>query len=263
MSTLRNIAREQLLPRLLCYLGLVLTTSCASIIDLPELQGALEKGQVDPHRVVFICHGMMKDLGSQWDRKLQREIHQERALGIAITYWSEPTGVIFNWGCAAPGDLIAQVADEIERLHRTAGSGRELTIDAIGFSHGCEAILHAASRMKNARFRRVAFISSSSFAFSQHAAHLIQDGKIQTLRNYWSPIDITTFFAPIGAGQFGLHARDPAVSNEMILMPHVPYLIGSSLRKKVRAFILKGSAQNPRKSEFSRSLAEYLDSLAD
>ncbi len=244
---------------LLVVLGLVAgMPGCAALLVSDRLESDLESGKLDPHHVVFICHGMLKDLGSPWSRRLRTELLEDGVIGLPVTYWSDPTGVWFNWGSVAPGRLIAETADAIVRAHAESGSERELILDAVGFSNGAEVVLRAATMFEEASFRRVILLGSSSFAFSPQPARLVREGKIGELLNCWSPIDFTTILAPIGAGQFGLHSGCSPIENEMVLMPHLPILIGKGRRSQMRAHLLEDTPPLPEDSEFSRALAEIL-----
>lgn len=249
-----------LLVLMLAVLGVAAGVSgCASLQVSDRLRQDLDAGRLDPHHVVFICHGMLKDLGSPWSRRLRTELVEDGVVGLPVTYWSDPTGVWFNWGSVAPGRLVAETADALVRAHAESGSRRELIIDAVGFSNGGEVVLRAASYLEEARFRRVILFGSSSFAFSRQPGQLIDDGKIVELCNYWSPIDLTTILAPFGAGQFGLRAGDDRVTNEMKFMPHLPLFINARRRAAIRAHLLDDTERFPEASAFSRAVARLLE----
>ena len=204
---------------------------------------------------------MLKDMGSRWDRRLQSELEKDRALGLILTYWTDPLGVVFNWGSLAPGKLMAEVADEITRIHRESKSDRELIIDGVGFSSGCEALLRAARETREAKFRRMVFLNSSSFAFSGLPSSLVAEGRIQEIRNLWSPFDIVTLFAPLGAGQFGLQSKGENIHNQRILKLHSPFLINTALRNSIRSYVADERTRELAPREFGLSLTSYLESL--
>ena len=238
-------------------LGLGMTlTGCACLSPPPSLVDDLQEGRVDAHHVVFLCEGMLKDLGSTWDRKLQAELLADGAVAVTVNYFTGPLGVWFNYGSLDPGDLLARTADELTRRHEASGSKRELIIDAVGFSIGCEVILRAASCAKRARFRRVVFLGSSSFCLSPQPMRLMREGKIGELRNYWSPLDVATILAPLGAGEFGLRLGN--VENKITAMPHIAFLIGSGVREELRSYLLEDSKPHTGVSPFDQELADVL-----
>jgi hypothetical protein len=205
----------------------------------------LEAGELDPSTIVFTCHGMLFDLGFPWDYRLRDDLAAgpEGRLALVITYPTEPTGVWFNWGSRAPGKLLAELAEELEELHRASGCRGELRLAAVGFSAGCEAILDAAARLKKARLQRVLFLNSSSFAFSTEPARLVAEGRIGRLFSTWSPLDLVTFFAPLGAGGLGLHPEIPGLENLMLLNTHLPPLFEAGRRRAEEILLGAGSGE--------------------
>ena len=84
----------------------------------------------------------------------------------------------------------------------------------------------------------------------------MREGKIGELRNYWSPLDVATILAPLGAGEFGLRIGN--VENRITAMPHIAFLIGSGFRKGLRSYLLEDSRPHPGASPFDQGLAEVL-----
>ncbi|MEM7233612.1 MAG: hypothetical protein AAF517_15660, partial [Planctomycetota bacterium] len=193
-------------------LGLSLV-SCVTIYPTDDLPEKLSAGKLDAVHVVFLCEGMMKDLGSSWDKRLQKDLHERNVVALRVGYFGDPLGVVFNWSSVAPGKRLAQLADDITEAHERSGDPRPLHLDAVSFSHGGEVLLSAASRVKKARFRKWVTINSSSFAFSGESGRWIEEGRVETIRNYWSPIDIMTLLAPLGCGSFGMRFGGPEVEN--------------------------------------------------
>ncbi len=186
---------------------------------------------------MFVCGGVLRDFGSRWDRALCEHAADRGWLALRVTYWSDFTGVWFEWGKVAPGRLIAQTADEIASMHAASGCPRPLAIDAVAFSNGCEAVLAAAEATEVATFRRVAFLHSSGSAFSPDAARAVANGCIARLRNWWSPVDVVTALAPLGSGTLPFVTCEGAIENEVDAMPHVPHLIPWVLEERVLAWL--------------------------
>lgn len=215
--------------------ALLAAPGCARLSIPDAAVAALEDGTVDAHHVVFVVEGMLKDLGSDWEEELARGLTADGRLPITVRYWTDPTGVWFNWGCRAPGRLLAEAADALVDLHTASGSPRPLILDAVGFSAGCEALLFAFEHVGRARFRRVVFVNSSSLFLSTEAARRIDEGRVGDLVNYWSPVDGTTILAPLGAGQFGLRTGSERVTNERTFIPHSARFLGDAEFVRFRA----------------------------
>lgn len=244
-------------------LALTASTGACAHWEIPAtLIERVRAGEIDPCRVLFVCHGMLYDLGAPWDTRLQTELCERGQLGLVASYWSDPLGVWFNWGCVPPGRLIAEAADRIALLHAESGCQRELRLYAVGFSNGCEAILEAGKRVGRGRFERVVFINSSSLAVSAEAGALVSAGVIGSLINYWSLLDVVTILAPFGAGQFALHFGGDGVQNRLTWMFHLGYLIDMGYRERIMDDLLgpcPAPAVGP--SEFGHRLADLLDEL--
>jgi len=225
----------------------------------------LERGELVPGQVVFTCHGMLYDLGFPWDFRLRDRLSDGTGgrLAVVISYGSDATGVWFNWGSRAPGLVLAALADEIEDLHRSSGCPASLSLRAVGFSAGCEAILEAAGRMRAARLERAVLFNSSSFAFSSEPRRLIEEGRIGRIENYWSPFDLVTLLAPLGAGQFGLRPTGEGIENRCLWNTHLPPLFSSGLERMKQALVAGPAAPGPSHTcgadeRYRRALAELL-----
>lgn len=242
--------------------ALALATGCASLSVTDDAAEQIVRGVVDSHHVVFVVEGMMKDLGSDWEERLGRGLAEDGRLPITTRYWSDPTGVWFNWGCRAPGHRIGDAADAITDLHAASGSARPLILDVVAFSAGCEAVLFAIEHVERARFRRVVFVNSSSLFLSREAPDRIEEGRIGDLVNYWSPVDITTIFAPLGAGQFGLRARSDGITNERTFLPHSARFLGDDEFGRFRASLGGAVAPGP-PDPFTAAMAALCRRLAD
>jgi hypothetical protein len=190
---------------------------------------------------------MLYDLSFPWDFRLRDRLSEGGGgrLAVVISYPADPTAVWFNWGSRAPGRILAELADELENLHRANGCPAPLSLRAVGFSAGCEAILDAASRMRAARLERAVYFNSSSFAFSDEPRRLIQAGRIGRIENYWSPLDVITIFAPLGAGQFGFQPSGEGIENHRIWNTHVPPLFSSGLERMKRALVESTPVADP------------------
>jgi pimeloyl-ACP methyl ester carboxylesterase len=181
---------------------------------------AFETGRTSPHRIVFLCRGMFRDMGAPWPEKLGAELARHGVTAIEVDYFTEFTGVLTNWGSVEPARLVAEAADEISEAHETSGCARPLELTVLGFSHGGEVALRAARETRRARFARVVLVQSSSFAGSRESQSLIEEGRATEVVNVWSPLDVVTLFAPLGAGEFGAAGRD--VRNERVWRYHSP-----------------------------------------
>ena len=242
------------LPYLLC----VIFSGCTSLVTPPTLLEDLEKGRIDAHHVIFICEGMFKDLGAPWDKNLQEDLQKSGATGLYLSYFTGISGVWFNYGSIGPGNLVADTADRITQRHKESGSPRDPIIDAVGFSHGCEVILRAACLIEKAKFRRVVFINSSSLSTSSDPDRLVHEGKIQKLRNYWSPMDVVTLFAPLGAGQFGLCKSGEKITNERTCITHLAFLIGAKFRSEIISYLREDSQPLRGITKFNHDLVDLL-----
>ncbi len=225
----------------------ILLGGCAKYSVRDADLARLERGDLTPGQVVFTCHGMLYDLSFPWDFRLRDRLSESGGgrLAVVISYPSDPTGVWFNWGSRAPGRVLAELADEIENLHRANGCSAPLSLRAVGFSAGCEAILDAARRMRAARLERAVFFNSSSFAFSSEPRRLIGEGRIRRIENYWSPLDAVTIFAPLGAGQFGLHPAGEGIENHRIWNTHLPPIFSSGLERMKGTLVEATPAAEP------------------
>ncbi len=242
---------------------------CAGYSVRDEDLERIERGEFAAGEVVFICHGMLKDLGIPWDFRVRDEISAESPARLAIvaTYFSGPLGVWFNVGCRPPGRVIASLADAMEELHRSTGCSAPLRLRALGFSQGCEAILEAGFRMGKARIERAVFLNPSSFGFSREPRELVDRGKIGQILFGWSPFDGVTIFAPLGAGTMGIRPAGEGLENLCLWNTHLPPLFSSG-RKRARELLLKegGSGAAPAAhtcggdAGYRRRLAELLRS---
>lgn len=219
----------------------------------------------DPCHVVFTCHGIVWDLGARWDVKMRDEVLERGGVGLGVTYFSGPTGVWFGYGDDAPGDRIAEMADAITDLHASSGCTRPLILDAVGFSLGGEALLHAARSCRNANFRRLVLVHSSTAAFTGAARDVLATGRVGDIVSYWSPFDFATLFAPLGAGQFGLRFCGPRVENVCELHPHGPLLLHAGRRRRIldRLFdVERAGTDGGGVDRFAAALADYLEGFA-
>lgn len=234
---------------------------CAELLVPDRDVRRLRTQTVDPCQIAFIVHGMFKDTGIPWDTSLRDELSDQGQLGLVVTYWSDPIGVWFNSGSEAPAELIAGVADDISLLHAASGCPVPLSIRAIGFSNGGEVLLDAAQSLRFGPFEKVVFAQSSSFAFSSIPDRLISDGKINELEVHWSPLDVVTLLAPLGAGQFGLSSESPHVSHHRHWRWHIPPLLESS-REHYRKALFPAVNPAPWSAErvrFADDLARFLE----
>lgn len=235
----------------------VALTGCAELLVEDREIRRLQTHAIDPCEIAFVVHGMFKDTGIPWDINLRDDLSDHGRLGLVITYWSDPIGVWFNSGSDAPAALIAELADDISLLHAASGCPVPLSIVGLGFSNGGEVLLDAAADLRWTAFDRVLFAQSSSFAWSSIPARLIEAGKIGALEVHWSPIDLVTILAPLGAGQFGLWSESPQITHHRHWRLHIPPLMQSS-RDHYRAALFHDDPS----SEWSQERARYADDLA-
>lgn len=214
----------------LLALPLLLATGCARIVIADAELERLREGSVDAGRVVFICHGILKDLGMPWDFAMRDELRAAGFVPILMTYFAEPTGTWFNWGSTSPARKLAQLADDLTRLSETCDGQTPLALCGIGFSNGCEVLLDAAALARVAHFDRLVFLGSSSFAWSPLPGELIASGRIGEIHDHWSPLDLVTLFAPLGAGSFGLRTGSDHVRHHAHWRYHLPPLLRSDRR---------------------------------
>ena len=193
---------------------------CADLCVSDRVVDGVANGALDPHHFVFVCHGMLMDLGIPWDLDVRDMMAESGCAGLVVTYWSDPTGTVLNWGCIAPGDLIAEVADALCLAHQACACNEPLRFSAIAFSNGCEALIRAADRAERARFDRWIFVQSSSISFSGEVPDLIARERVRQVRNYWSPIDLITLAGPLGAGNLGLSGD--GIENVGVARLHLP-----------------------------------------
>jgi len=242
-------------------LPLAILAGCGYSIRDSDLE-RLERGELAPGEAVFTCHGIFRDLGFPWDYKLRDEVIAGPGgrLTVVVTYWSDFLGLWFGFGKKAPGKVMADLADEMETLHRSTGCPAPLSIRAIGYSAGCNAILEAARLARAARFDRVLFLNSASFAFSREPHRLIEAGKIGRLASFWSPFDLVTLLAPLGAGQLGNHPEGGGIENRCIYNLHLPPLTGFG-RRRVKEYLLEEETLPPLHN--CQAQPEYLRKLSD
>ena len=247
----------------LCPIVLLLFSSCTHLFIAVDELDAIETQAVSPCSVVFLCQGMLKDFGIPWDHRLAEELAQEGNVGLVIKYFTGPTGVIFDYGSVAPGKLVAELADQITRLHDESECSVPLTLRAVGFSHGSEVLARAADYAQVARFDRMVFVNASLFSWSPTIAAEVRDGTIGAIRNYWSPFDFVTLLAPLGAGALGLHTGGDATDNRITFQPHLP-LFMSGLREEVVDYVARERETASRSDEeFARALAQLLREHVD
>lgn len=216
----------------------VAVTGCADLCVSDRVVEGVVAGALDPHHFVFVCHGMLMDLGIPWDLDARDRMADRGRVGLVVTYWSDPTGVILNWGCVAPGDLIAAVADALCEAHDACACEEPLRFSAVAFSNGCEALIRSAERAQRARFDRWVFVQSSSISFSEEVSELIAEGRVREVRNYWSPVDLITLAAPLGAGNLGL--RGPGVENIAVARLHLPFFSDGFIEEMV-GYVAEGA----------------------
>ena len=248
--------------------SVLLLAGCTVSYRAPDsLLEAVEDGGISPCHIVFVFGGIYYDLGRHWNHDLQDELAEAGRLGISVTYYCDLFGVWFNYGTTEPGRLTADMMEHISEIHQAGNCQTPLVFDAVGFSAGCEVILAAARELSNrdrapeARFRRVLFIHSSSFAWSGEIGTYIDEQIIDGATNYFSPIDIVTIFAPLGAGTFGMHSGGDRVHNEMTWMFHSAHLISEDLRDRMRESLFGETYDTPapvQPTDFGRALAGYL-----
>jgi len=257
-SMKRSSASTRLLPAL--ALAIVLP-GCAELLVPDQDIRRLRTQSIDPCQVAFVVHGMLKDTGIPWDTNLRDDLSDHGQLGLVTTYWSDPIGVWFNSGSEAPAALIAGIADDIALLHHASGCPVPLSIRAVGFSNGAEVLLDAADALRFVSFETVVFAQSSSFAFSSIPDRLISDGKIGRLEVHWSPFDVVTLLAPLGAGQFGLWSDSPQVSHHRHWRWHIPPLLQSSRDHYREALFPAAIAEpwTPERVRFAEDLARFLE----
>lgn len=253
----------------LCGLSCGVLPGCARTLVSEDQTRRLRIGEIDPCQVVFIVHGMLKDTGFTWDEDLRDELCDDGRLGVPVTYWSDPTGVWLGWGPRAPARLLAAVADDVARLHEAAGCPVPLRVRALGFSQGGEVVLAAAAELEVATFDRVVLSQPSSFAFSRRPSELQQAGRIGSLEIHVSPVDLVNLLAPLGAGEFGLHAANVDVNHHIHWRWHLPPILRSD-RDHYRAALFEegpdrpGAAEGrgawtPERRRFAADLARLLE----
>ncbi|MFG0317300.1 MAG: hypothetical protein ACF8XB_08510, partial [Planctomycetota bacterium JB042] len=153
-------------------------------------------------------------------------------------------------------------ADALVELHARSGSTRPLDLDVVGFSAGCEALLAAFDRAERARFDRAVLVSSSSFFLSTEIVRRLDEGRVADVVAFWSPVDLTTIFAPLGAGQFGMRARSPNVRNERLFVPHSARFLGEEEIGRFRDALGRVPPPPP-PDRFDAALARLLRDAAD
>src|SRR5688572_23664323 len=119
----------------LAGLAAAILGGCARYSVRDEDLSRVERGEFAPGQAVFICHGMLFDLGFPWDFRLRNRLAEggEARLTVVTTYYSDPTGVWFNWGRRPPGRIVAELAETMEDLHRSSGCPAPLSLRAVGF----------------------------------------------------------------------------------------------------------------------------------
>ena len=249
---------------LLASAALAAASGCVSVVPPAEyVESSDQNGPtVDPCRVVLIVEGMLHDLGASWDERLQGECSEAGVLAIRLRYFTSPFGVWFNWGSILPGRALADLADSITDLHAESGCARPLELYGVGFSHGCEVFLRALPDMRSAHFKRLALLHSSSFAWSYAGDRLVRDGQVtEPIQHWYSAIDGTTLFAPLGAGSFGMRTRNASVVNRHHLRPHLARCLTASVRSDVLQFLLGTAPKQPLDKELTPDTQKYRDGL--
>jgi len=87
---------------------------------------------------------------------------------------------------------------------------------------------------------------------------------MREVRNYWSPIDLVTLFAPLGAGMFSLWSDSDHVTNVPDRKPHLPHLIGTKARARILDDLRSGRPPPVREREggaLARNVCEELRTL--
>lgn len=236
---------------------MVMVAGCADLCVSDRVIDGVADGSLDPHHFVFVCHGMLMDLGIPWDLDVRDMMAESGRAGLVVTYWSDPTGVLLNWGCVAPGNLIAAVADALCRAHDACACDEPLRFSAVAFSNGCEALIRAAGRAERARFDRWIFVQSSSISFSGEVPDLIARERVRQVRNYWSPVDLISFVAPLGAGSLGLCGS--GIENVAVARLHFPIFSDAFLGEMVDYVAEDAGAAGPH--ECRRVMASSLRRL--
>ncbi len=249
---------------LFAFAPLAVAPACVTVVAPADFLESSDQAEpaVDPCRVVFIVEGMLHDLGAPWDERLQAECSEAGVLAIRVRYFTSPFGVWFNWGSILPARALAELADSLEDLHTASGCARPLELYGVGFSHGCEVFLRALADMKSARLKRLALLHSSSFAWSYAADRLVRDGQVEEPIQHWfSAIDGTTLFAPLGAGNLGMRTRTGAVINRHHFRPHLARFLTASVRREVLQFLLGTELEQSLGQPLLPGTQDYKDGL--
>lgn len=256
---------------LLCLLALASCATTVSVSD--EVLAGIEQGDIAPCAVTLCFRGMVADMGADWDESLRDRLARTGQLALPVRRFFWPHDVWFNIGTRRSAAEALALMRAIQDRRRACAVDRPVVFDAVGFSAGCEVILELlrlledlpAAEREELRLRRVVLMHSSSFAWSGELTDAFASDVLVSAIHYWSPIDLTTLLAPLGAGEFGMRRVDGALENRMHFMPHLAHLVEPCLLDEVQADLPAGEerAANGADRCFRASLADFLRDLPE
>ena len=149
---------------------------------------------------VFLVPGVWPDGPSMWIDDVQALLRQRGIEGIQVPHDCFVFGYMFGYGTNGPADRMADFAEQFQVQHASTGCQAELRFCGIGLSAGTMMLLKAAER--GVHFERVYFGGAPLSFWNADLARTLDEGRIHTLLNYYSPVDLVVAFT-CGAGMFG------------------------------------------------------------